>query len=73
RKQDVIIRDTKCPLVSVCMDYSAVLTPFKAQIGEKVTVQSSEYTAEEIAQNTLSIPYKVLTSRKGRIQKIYYA
>ncbi len=72
RKQNVIIRGIKCAIVAVCMDYSGVLTPFKAQIGEKVTVQSSEYTAEEIAQNIQSIPYKVLTSRKGRIQKIYY-
>lgn len=68
----VLIRGQICKVLAVCMDATAVETPFEAVEGETVELQSSELSADGLATDADTIPYTVITSWRGRNQRIYY-
>jgi|LFRM01.1.fsa_nt_gb alanine racemase len=58
---------------SVCMDLSFVLLDgIKADVGDNVILLGEENDARAYARRCRTIPYEVLTSFKGRINRIYY-
>lgn len=72
KPQPVIINGKICPIVAVCMDTMCAYTgEYEGFVGERVVLQNHILTPEYIAQTTDTIPYTVLTSRRGRINRIY--
>ena len=72
KPQPVLINGKICPIVAVCMDAICAYTgEYEGYVGERVVLQNHILTPEYIAQETNTIPYTILTSRRGRINRIY--
>ena len=68
----VRIRGKKCAVIgNVCMDCFVVDTgDLEAKVGERVLLFDSD-TASEVASERNTIEYCLMTSQKGRIQRVY--
>lgn len=68
----VRIRGKKCAVIgNVCMDCFVVNTgDLEAKVGERVLLFDSD-TASEVASERNTIEYCLMTSQKGRIQRVY--
>ena len=68
----VRIRGKKCAVIgNVCMDCFVVDTgDLEAKVGERVILFDSD-TASEVASERNTIEYCLMTSQKGRIQRVY--
>lgn len=68
----VRIRGKKCAVIgNVCMDCFVVDTGnLEAKVGERVLLFDSD-TASEVASERNTIEYCLMTSQKGRIQRVY--
>lgn len=68
----VRIRGKKCAVIgNVCMDCFVVDTgDLEANVGERVLLFDSD-TASEVASERNTIEYCLMTSQKGRIQRVY--
>lgn len=68
----VRIRGKKCAVIgNVCMDCFVVDTgDLEAKVGERVLLFGSD-TASEVASERNTIEYCLMTSQKGRIQRVY--
>lgn len=68
----VRIRGKKCAVIgNVCMDCFVVDTgDLEAKVGERVLLFDSD-TASEVAGERNTIEYCLMTSQKGRIQRVY--
>ena len=72
RPQPVLINGKICPVVAVCMDtFCAYTGEYESKVGEVVQLQNDLLTPEYIAKDTSTIPYVVMTSRVGRVNRIY--
>lgn len=74
----VLINGQRCDLVGrVCMDQMMVRLPGEVPVGTKVTLLgrdgNEEITATELADQTGTINYEILTSLSPRLKRIYKA
>ena len=70
--QPVLVGGRICSTVAVCMDTICVYTgDYESKVGDVVVLQNQTLTAQYIAEKTSTIPYVVMTSRVGRIERVY--
>lgn len=73
--QSIVIGGIRRKVLSVaCMDISIVDTgEYVAKVGERACILGEGYTAEDIAKDTDTISYEVLTSLdKSRLKRVYF-
>lgn len=73
--QSIVIAGKRCKVLNVsCMDMAVVDTgEYTARAGECACILGEGYTAEDIAKDTDTISYEVLTSLdKGRLKRVYF-
>lgn len=70
----MMINGKACPIVgSVCMDMVMVdVTDTDAREGDEVIVFGSDYTIIDMARDSGTIPYEVLTSVSQRVKRVYF-
>jgi alanine racemase len=72
RPQPVLIGGKLCNTVAVCMDSTAVFTgDYTPRINDEVVLLGQGLTASQVAKATCTVPYVVMTSWRGRAQRIY--
>ncbi|NCA67573.1 MAG: alanine racemase [Clostridia bacterium] len=67
----VSIRATAHRIVAVCMDSFIVELSRPCRLGDEVEILYPDNSAQDLAKHSLTIPYEILTSFKGRIKRIY--
>lgn len=74
RQGSVLINGHHAPIVgNVCMDMCMVdVTGIPCKEGDDVVVFGEDYSIEEFAKNSETIPYEVLTNVSGRVKRVYF-
>ncbi|MFT7102221.1 MAG: alanine racemase [Bacteroidia bacterium] len=74
RQGSVLINGHRAPIVgNVCMDMCMVdVTGIPCKEGDEVVVFGEEYSIEEFAKNSETIPYEVLTNISARVKRVYF-
>ena len=72
KKGSVIINDTVCPIIgNVCMDMIMVdITHANCTIGDEVIVFNNQQMVNELAKNSNTISYEILTGISQRIARV---
>lgn len=70
----MMINGKACPIVgSICMDMVMVdVTETDAREGDEVIVFGTDYTIIDMARDSGTIPYEVLTSVSQRVKRVYF-
>lgn len=70
----MLVMGTFAPVVgSICMDMTMIdITGIPAREGTEVIVFGNEYSILDIAKQTDTIPYEVLTSVSDRVKRVYF-
>jgi alanine racemase len=74
RQGSVLINGHRAPIVgNVCMDMCMVdVTGIPCKEGDDAVVFGEEYSIEEFAKNSETIPYEVLTNISARVKRVYF-
>jgi alanine racemase len=71
---EVIISGKRCPVIgNICMDTCMVdVTETEAKEGDEAIIFGKELSVVELAQQSGTIPYEILTAISQRVKRIYY-
>ena len=74
RQGSVLINGHRAPIVgNVCMDMCMVdVTGIPCKEGDDVVIFGEDYSIEEFAKNSETIPYEVLTNVSARVKRVYF-
>ncbi len=71
----VVVKGVKCPIVGrICMDQFMIKIPEEISdilIGEEVTIFGEIITAEDVARDSETISYEILTNISVRVPRVY--
>lgn len=74
RQGSVLINAHRAPIVgNVCMDMCMVdVTGVPCKEGDDAVIFGEDYSIEEFARNSETIPYEVLTNVSARVKRVYF-
>ena len=74
RQGSVLINGHRAPIVgNVCMDMCMVdVTGVPCKEGDDAIIFGEDYSIEEFAKNSETIPYEVLTNVSARVKRVYF-